>query len=280
MYSYADDGGTATLKPLSTTAIPSTLGQAPTTMLTTKQQKQAEKQAKREANKQQRGQKRQERQAVRQEKRATRKAKRLARKLLRAKDRTGRKKWFYPISRVFKGKKRQSDGTIVDVAPTDIVTTRNGAQFDKNEISKATGVPPQQVTTQLVESVVVTNPQPSTQPTENSTLTPFIQQPPETAFSESKSVEEFLSSMTMVYAPVSENKELVQGDDGAMYMSDETTSQEEPPITDEEFEALKKKKSAEEKKGLGVWGWVGISAIVLGLGVGGYLLYNMANSKK
>ena len=65
-----------------------------------------------------------------------------------------------------------------------------------------------------------------------------------------------------------------------MYMSDETTSQEEPPITDEEFEALKKKKSAEEKKGLGVWGWVGISAIVLGLGVGGYLLYNMANSKK
>jgi hypothetical protein len=64
-----------------------------------------------------------------------------------------------------------------------------------------------------------------------------------------------------------------------MYMSEET-SQYEEEITDEEFEALNKKKSEQESKGLGVWGWVGVSAIILGLGVGGYLLYQMANAKK
>ena len=88
-----------------------------------------------------------------------------------------------------------------------------------------------------------------------------------------------LNSITTVYAPVNDNKEVVQGEDGAIYMADETTSQEEPPISEEEFNAMTKKSETELKKGLGVWGWVGISAIVVGLGVGAVLLYKMSKGK-
>jgi hypothetical protein len=277
IYSYAGDNPEK-MELLKPSSIPTTIS-APTTLLTTKEQKEAQKKADREKKKSIRTQKRTERKEIRQEKRAVRRAKREAKRLLRAKDKTGRKKWFYPISRVFKGKKRQKDGTIVEVAPENIVTTRSGAQFDRTEIATATGVPPAQVTAQVVESVVVTNPQPSAQPSENTTLTPFIQAPVEPQLDQSKSAEEVLNTLTTVYAPVNENKEVVQGEDGATYIADETTSQEEPPISDEEFAKIKKDAKV-EKKGLGVWGWVGISAIVVGLVVGGVLIYKMSKGKK
>jgi hypothetical protein len=43
---------------------------------------------------------------------------------------------------------------------------------------------------------------------------------------------------------------------------------------------MTKKSDKEPKKGLGVWGWVGISAIVVGLGVGAVLLYKMSKGKQ
>jgi hypothetical protein len=275
IYSYAGDNPEK-LTPLGTSTIPATL---PTTLATTKEQKEAQRKADREKKKEARTLKRTERKEVRQEKRATRKAKRQAKRLLRAKDKTGRKKWFYPISRVFKGKKKQKDGTIVDVDPQNIVTTKSGAQFDKTEISTATGVPVTQVTPQMAEQILVSTPQGSATVSENTTLSPFISKRDDVSTNPNATAEEVLNSITTVYAPVNENKEIVLGEDGSMYMSEET-SQYEEEITDEEFEALNKKKSEQESKGLGVWGWVGVSAIILGLGVGGYLLYQMANAKK
>jgi hypothetical protein len=275
IYSYAGDNPEK-LTPLGTSTIPATL---PTTLATTKEQKEAQRKADREKKKEARTLKRTERKEVRQEKRATRKAKRTAKKLLRAKDKMGRKKWFYPISRVFKGKKKQKDGTIVDVDPQNVVTTKSGAQFDKTEISTATGVPVTQVTPQMAEQILVSTPEGSATVSENTTLSPFIAKRDDVSTNPNATAEEVLNSITTVYAPVNENKEIVLGEDGSMYMSEET-SQYEEPITDEEFNALNKKKSEQESKGLGVWGWVGVSAIILGLGVGGYLLYQMANAKK
>ena len=275
IYSYAGDNPEK-LKPLGTSTIPTTL---PTTLATTKEQKEAQKKADREKKKSERTQKRTERKEVRQEKRAIRKAKRQAKRLLRAKDKTGRKKWFYPISRVFKGKKKQKDGTIVDVDPKNIVTTTSGAQFDKTEIATATGVPVDQVTAKTAEQVLVTNPQGSATVSENTTLSPFVAKRDDVTTNPNATAEEVLNSITTVYAPVNDNKEVVQGEDGATYMADETTSQEEPPISEEEFNAMTKKSDKEPKKGLGVWGWVGVSAIIVGLGIGAVLIYKMSKGK-
>ena len=275
IYSYAGDNPEK-LKPLGTSTIPTTL---PTTLATTKEQKEAQRKADREKKKLERTQRRSEKKEVRQEKRAVRKAKRQAKRLLRAKDKTGRKKWFYPISRVFKGKKKQKDGTIVEVDPQNIVTTTSGAQFDKTEIAKATGLPETQVTPKMVEEILVTNPQGSATVSENTTLSPFVAKRDDITTNPNATAEEVLNSITTVYAPVNDNKEVVQGEDGAIYMADETTSQEEPPISEEEFNAMTKKSETETKKGLGVWGWVGISAIVVGLGVGAVLLYKMSKGK-
>lgn len=277
IYSYAGDNPEK-LKPLTPTSVSSKIS-TPTKLLTLEEQKKANKLAEKEQKKQDRTKKRTERKELRQEKRAVRKAKRQAKKLLRAKDKTGRKKWFYPISRVFKGKKKQADGTIVEVDPKNIVTTTSGAQFDKTEISNATGIPVNQVTDKTAEQILVTSPQDSATVSENTTLSPFIAKRDDVTTNPNATAEEVLNSITTVYAPVNENKEVVQGEDGAIYMSDETTSQEEPPISDEEFNAMNKKSETEPKKGLGVWGWVGISAIVLGLGLGGYLIYKMSKKQ-
>lgn len=271
IYSYVG-GSPDQLKPLGATTMPTTL---PTTLLTTKEQKQATKKAERETKKAERTQKRAERKEIRVDRRAKRKAKRQAKRLLRAKDKTGRKKWFYPISRVFKGKKKQKDGKIVEVSPENVVTTSNGAQFDKTEIAMATGIPASQVTPQITEQILVTPPQSSTNVTENTTLSPFIANQDNLAKNPNASAEEVLSAITTIWAPVNDNREIVQGDDGGMYVSDETISQLEEEISDEEFNAINKKGNI-ENKGLGVWGWVGISAIVVGVGIGAVLLYKMS----
>jgi len=245
-----------------------------------RQEKILERKKKRQQKKAEKTEKRLERKVIRQQKRNERKAKRQAKKLLRAKDKTGRKKWFYPISRVFKGKKKQKDGTIVDVDPKNILTTKSGVQFDKTEIATAIGVPEAQITAQMAEQVLVSTPQGSTTVSENTTLSPFVAKQEETNIDPNASVEQVLNNLTTIYAPVNDNKEVVTAEDGATYIADETTSQQEPPISDEEFNAMNKKSSLEEKKGLGVWAWVGISAIIVGLAVGGVLIYKMSKGKK
>jgi len=220
-----------------------------------------------------RSKRREEQKLVRQEKRASRKASRTAKKLLRAKDKNGKKRWFYPLSQVFKGKKKAADGSIVEVAQKDIVTTSNGTQFDKTEISKAMGIPVENITASTVENSAVTHPA-NSKITENTQLTDFKKNPPEPASKSTESVQN-LNEMTIVSVGVSDSREIISLPTGETYLSQETLLQEE-----QEPDPKKKTTPAEEQKGLGVWGWVGVSAIVVGLGVGAYLLYSMSTSKK
>lgn len=265
---YSNVEGETKLKPLGTTEIPSKLA-APTTMQTEKQKKQAAREKRRAERKETRGENR----AVRQGNRAERKAKRKANRLLRAKDKTGKKRWFYPIARVFNGKKYKKDGTVEVVAASDIVTTSSGAQFDKKDISAATGTPANQVTAQTVEANAVMTPA-NTTVTENTTLSPFIAAQSENV----AATTDPTAKMSTIYYPVSDNKEVTQTSDGATYLSEETIPMEEPEL--EDGTGLPKKNQEEEpKKGLGVWAWVGISAIVVGLGVATVLIIKMSKGK-
>jgi hypothetical protein len=213
----------------------------------------------------------------RKENRQIRKASRTAKRLLRAKDKNGKKRWFYPINRVFNGKKVNKDGTVEAVAASDIVTTSNGAQFDKKEIAAAAGVSTAQVTSQMVEQTAVSS-NPNQTVTEETKLSPMVARPNEPAANTDPSADP-VNKMTTIYYPVSDNKQVTQTSDGATYLSEETIPMEEAEV-DEDVNMRKKDAKADDKKGLGVWGWVGISAIVVGLGVAGVLLYKMSASKK
>lgn len=213
----------------------------------------------------------------RKENRQGRKASRTAKRLLRAKDKNGKKRWFYPITRIFNGKKVNKDGTVEAVAASDIVTTSNGAQFDKKEIAAAAGVSTAQVTSQMVEQTAVSS-NPNQTVTEETKLSPMVARPNEPAANTDPSADP-VNKMTTIYYPVSDNKQVTQTSDGATYLSEETIPMEEAEV-DEDVNMRKKAAKADDKKGLGVWGWVGISAIVVGLGVAGVLIYKMSASKK
>ena len=269
---YSNLEGEEKLTPLGLTEIPSKLS-APTTMLTEKQKRQAEREKRQAERKDTRGKNKVERK----DKRAERKARRQANRLLRAKDKTGKKRWFYPISRVFNGKKYKKDGTVEVVAASDIVTTSSGAQFDKKEIAAATGVSTAQVTAQMVEANAVVTPA-NTTVTENTTLSPFVAAQTENVAANTNTTPEQIAKMSTVVVPIADNKQVTQTSDGATYLSEETIPMEEPEV-DEDVNMRLKTQQEEPKKGLGVWGWVGISAIVVGLGVGAVLLYKMSSSK-
>lgn len=273
---YSNLEGEEKLTPLGLTEIPSKLS-APTTMLTEKQKRQAEREKRQAERKDTRGKNKVERK----DKRAERKARRQANRLLRAKDKTGKKRWFYPISRVFNGKKYKKDGTVEVVAASDIVTTSSGAQFDKKEIAAATGIPANQVTAQTVETNAVVAPA-NTTVTENTTLSPFVAAQTENVAANTNTntntTPEQIAKMSTVVVPIADNKEVTQTSDGATYLSEETIPMEEPEV-DEDVNMRLKAQEEEPKKGLGLWGWVGISAIVVGLGVGAVLLYKMSSSK-
>jgi hypothetical protein len=269
---YSNLEGEEKLTPLGLTEIPSKLS-APTTMLTEKQKRQAEREKRQAERKDTRGKNKVERK----DKRAERKARRQANRLLRAKDKTGKKRWFYPISRVFNGKKYKKDGTVEVVAASDIVTTSSGAQFDKKEIAAATGIPAAQVTAQTVEANAVITPANITV-TENTTLSPFVAAPAENIPANTDPTTEQIAKMSTASLPIADTKEVTQTSDGATYLSEETIPMEEPEV-DEDVNMRLKAQEEEQKKGLGVWGWVGISAIVVGLTVAGVLLYKMSASK-
>jgi len=118
---------------------------------------------------------------TRSEKRALRKAstlttkdgkkpKRNAKNILVKKDKTGKERFFYPLSKLFKkdGKwfKRTKDKKVVEVKSTDVVTTTKAdgsvIVVDKNEVAKATGMPVDSVTPLAVEKVVTAVPQTDT----------------------------------------------------------------------------------------------------------------------
>jgi hypothetical protein len=85
--------------------------------------------------------------------------------------------------------------------------------------------------------------------------------------------------MSTASLPISDTKQVTQTSDGATYLSEETIPMEEAEVDEDVNMRLKDGKADIPKKGLGVWGWVGISAIVVGLGVAGVLIYKMSASK-
>lgn len=280
---YSNVEGETKMKPLGATEL--ALKPLPASLQSTvaKEDKQAAREKKQAERKLARGQKQAERKVTRaenkgerKEKRAERKARRQANRLVRAKDKTGKKRWFYPIARVFNGKKRLKDGTVVEVAATDIVTTSNGAQYDKKDVSIATGIPAAQVTAKTVETNAVVTPA-NTTVTENTTLSPFVAAPVENIPANTDPTAEQIAKMSTASLPISDTKEITQTSDGATYLSEETIPMEEPEVDEDVNMRLKDKK--EDKKGLGVWGWVGISAIVVGLGVATVLLLKMSKGK-
>jgi len=166
----------------------------------------------------------QENRAERAEKRSGRKAKRNAKKLIRMENK-GKKKFFYPLTKIFGKKKKYKDGSTIEVPAenTVVVSTKDGktASLDKTEIAKALNIPESQVTPAKVQEVVVNVPQASAGPAANETGTP-VGEP--------------------VLAIPIKDEDVIITDDGSAYLSDDTQSQDEKlkNVADDDKEAQKK----------------------------------------
>jgi hypothetical protein len=101
------------------------------------------------------------------QKKTEKKPKRNAKQILVKKDKTGKERFHFPLSKLFKkdGKwfKKTKDNKVVAVDASNVVTTvkADGTTIavDKNEIAKATGMPVGAVTPLAVQKVVTTMPQ-------------------------------------------------------------------------------------------------------------------------
>jgi hypothetical protein len=103
----------------------------------------------------------------RQQRRADRKAKRNAKRLLRLKNKEGKEKIYYPLTRLRRNKNNQivkvyPDGkeTIIKPENVVVVTTQEitptgvrtvTSELDKNEVAQALNIKPEQVTAELVQ---------------------------------------------------------------------------------------------------------------------------------
>ena len=197
-----------------------------------------------------------EKQQSRDLKRANRKAKRNAKRLIRM-EKQGKKKFFYPLTKIFGKKKKYKDGSTIEVPAenTVVVSTNDGrtASLDKTEIAKALNIPESQVTPAKVQEVVVNVPQASAGPAANETGTP--------------------SGEPVLAIPV-KDEDVTIADDGSAYLSDDTQSQNEElkNVADDDKEAQKKKKIGK------IILISGVVIIVLGAVV--YFMNKGAKSKK
>ena len=101
-----------------------------------------------------------ERKKARADRKSNRKAKRNARKLERAKTPQGDRFLFKLIALVKKGDKAEKtnpDGTKQEIPAKDILSTPQG-DFDKKEVSKATGIPEEQITPLVFKKASVITP--------------------------------------------------------------------------------------------------------------------------
>lgn len=106
--------------------------------------------------------------ADRQQRRADRKAKRNAKRLIRLKNKEGKEKIYYPLTRLRRNKNNQivkvyPDGKETIIKPENVVvvttqeiTSTGGvksvtSEFDKNEVAQALNIPVNQVTAELVQ---------------------------------------------------------------------------------------------------------------------------------
>ena len=166
----------------------------------------------------------QENRANRAEKRSGRKAKRNAKKLIRMENK-GKKKFFYPLTKIFGKKKKYKDGSTIEVPAenTITVTTKDGktASLDKTEIAKALNIPESQVTPAKVQEVVVNVPQSSAVVAAQETGTPAGEP---------------------VIAIEVKDADVTIAEDGSAYLSDDTQSQDEQlkNVADDDKAAQKK----------------------------------------
>jgi hypothetical protein len=114
-----------------------------------------------------RAQNRATRKSNRLQKKSEKKPKRNAKQILVKKDKTGKERFYFPLSKLFKkdGKwfKRTKDNKVVAVEATNVVTTTKAdgttVTVDKNEVAKATGMPVSAVTPLAVQKIVTSIPQ-------------------------------------------------------------------------------------------------------------------------
>lgn len=101
------------------------------------------------------------------QKKSDKKPKRNAKQILVKKDKTGKERFYFPLSKLFKkdGKwfKRTKDNKVVAVDAINVVTTTKAdgttVTVDKNEVAKATGMPVNAVTPLAVQKIVTPIPQ-------------------------------------------------------------------------------------------------------------------------
>lgn len=112
-----------------------------------------------------------------QEKRATKRASRNAKKLLKLKDKSGKEKVLYPLTRL-KRKNNQivrvePDRTETVIQPNSVVTLKDGSMYDKMEIKKVTSIPLQNITPELVQSSIINVPATQAEEQAKDTFTPI-----------------------------------------------------------------------------------------------------------
>lgn len=106
------------------------------------------------------------RRSERKQKRLDKKPKKNAKKLTIFKKAggDGTERYLFDLSKLKRGKKKKKDGTIAEVKKEDVAVIKNKAtgetvELDKKEISRATGIPEDKLTTKEIEKAVVINPE-------------------------------------------------------------------------------------------------------------------------
>lgn len=200
-----------------------------------KDQKRAERKSKRE-----------ERQTTRSARRSSRKAKKNATKLKKI-VRGGVTKIVKPFKKVFTKKdgskyKKAPDGTEIPVSSSDVVKTPQG-EYDKKEISEATGVPADQITPQKVAQITVPT-QPTSPSADATTIAP--------ATDSNADLSGYVPEASVVVT------------DEGLYLNSETQPTEEPAKDVAEEEKKAKEPLKKWEKGL-LWGGIGVVAIIVGV---------------
>ena len=209
----------------------------------------------------------------RQQRRADRKAKRNAKKLLRLKNKEGKEKIYYPLTRLRRNKNNQlvkvyPDGKETIVKPENVVTTTTtnitpqGPQtvtieLDKNEVAQALNVAPSQVTTELLQV--------------KKAEIPTTQAPVQAQETKTTGFENVVAVEVTPENVVTDS----QGNDVLVTETQDVQTQE-VDVVDEN-----KTKNDEKPKGLSLTAKIVIGVVSAGLLAGiGYMIYRTVKSKK
>jgi hypothetical protein len=213
-------------------------------------------------------QKKQERQT----RRADRKAKRNAKRLLRLRDKTGKEKIFYPLTRLRRNQKNQivkvyPDGTETIVKQENVVSittqeiTPSGpksvtTELDKTEVAKALNVAPSQVTPELVQ-----------------VKTTEIKKEEAPVQAQETKTTQFENVVAVEITP----ENVVTDAQGNDVLATET---QDVTATDVNLVDENKKNNDEESKGLSLTAKIAIGVVSATLlGIIGYMIYKTSKSK-